>query len=276
MSATGAGNTYDEFVFTTGGELWDRLHTAHRRFAGLLSVTPHRTEIPGSSWNAGEVAGHLLTVLRRYTGGGVTEGIGLSPDGAGVAELNRSELADLAGTSVDAVLDHLWQELADLEVLFPRTMDLHQRYPFHGGQEMDGAAALGNLIGEFLIHGRDVARARGKIWKIGSRNAALALNVGMQVAPAYVARDGPGDLKVEIRTPETNSWVLDLADGALTSRLAEPGEPVDVRILGRAEPLLLNLYGRMSIATATLHGVTVIGGRRPWRLSRMARAFESP
>lgn len=274
MAATGDG-TYDEFVRTSGDELWDRLHQAHRRFAALLSVTPPRTPIRNSAWTAGDVAAHLLTVLRRYTRRDLSSPVGLAEQGVGVADLNAVEIAELHMLSVPEILDAVWQELADLELRLPRTLDLHERFPFHGGQEMDGAAALGNLIGEFLLHGWDVARARKKIWKIGSRNAALALNVGMQVAPAYVAPGAP-DLKVEIRTPETSPWVLDLAGGELVSRRRAPREPVDVRILARAEPLLLTLYGRIGLAQATALGTTVAGGRRPWRVSRMPRAFVSP
>lgn len=274
MSTTGAP-TYDEFVFTTGDELWDRVHQAHRRFAALLSVTPHRTQIPGSDWTAGEVAGHVLTVLRRYTRRDLTSTDGLSPEGIGVRDQNAVELEELGSLSVAEILDQVWQEVADVEKRLPRTMDLHERFPFHGGQEMDGAAALGNLIGEFLLHGRDVAKARGKQWKIGSRNAALAMSVGLQAAPGYVV-DGADDLKIELRTPETNPWVLDLVNGELTSRRAVPGESVDVRVFARAQPMLLNLYGRIGIPRATLLGTLVVGGRRPWRIARLPSTFLVP
>jgi len=275
MATTGA-TTYDELVFTTGDELWDRIHQAHRRFAALLSVTPHKTQIRGSDWTAGEVAGHLLTVLRRYTQRDLTSSEGLSPDGSGLRDQNAVELEELGAYSVAEILDQVWQELADVEKKLPRTMDLHQKFPFHGGQEIDAAGALGSLIGEFLVHGRDVARARGKQWKIGSRNAALALTVGMQVCPGYVSEDAPGNLKVEIRTPETNPWIIDVVDGQATSRLAVRGEAVDVRLYGRAQPLLLNLYGRIGLAQATALGTVITGGRRPWRVSRLPSTFLAP
>ncbi len=274
--STSGGNTYDEFVFTTGDELWARIHQAQRRFAALLSVTPGRTRIPGSDWTATEVAGHLLTVLHRYTQRDLSSTVGLSPDPDGVAGINSVELRDLDPGNQAQILDRVWQELSDLERIIPRTADLHQRYPFHSGQELDVAGWLGNLIGEFLIHGRDVARAQQKTWKIGSRNAALALNVVVQAAPGYLSPDAPGDLKLEIRTPETNPWVIDLADGELTSRRARRRESVDVRVLARPEPLLLNLYGRIGIPEATVRGTTVIGGRRPWRVTRMGRSFVTP
>jgi hypothetical protein len=267
---------YDEFVFTTGDELWHRVHQAHRRFAALLSVTPGKTPIPGSEWNAAQVAGHVLNVLRRYTQRDLHSREGLSDQGSAVTQQNEDELAALGDFSVAEVLDRTWQELADIEKRLPRDMDLHERFPFHGGQEIDGAGALGNLIGEFLVHGRDVALARGKQWKIGSRNAALALTVGMQVCPGYLQPDAPGDLKLEIRTPETNPWVLEVVDGKATSRKAVRSEPVDVRVYARTEPFLLNLYGRFGIARATLHGTAVIGGRRPWRVARLPRTFLAP
>lgn len=272
MTSSGAA-PYDEFVRTTGEELWDRIHQAHRRFAALLSVTPHRTPIADSDWTAGEVAGHVLTVLRRYTG---DHPGGLKPDAAGVAGLNAIELEELGSLSVAEILDLLWQELADVEAKHPRSLDLHETFAFHGDQRLDGAGLLGNLLGEFLIHGRDVARARGKQWKIGGRNAALAMTASLQAAPGFLHPAAPGDLRVEIRTPETNPWILDLAEGALTSRRAEGREPVDVRVYTRAQPLLLQTYGRIGLAGTAARGVLVIGGRRPWRITRLPRTFQTP
>jgi hypothetical protein len=271
-TTTGA---YDEFVYTTGDELWDRLHQAHRRFAALLSVTPGKTPIRDSEWNAAQVAGHLLNVVQRYTQRDLSSREGLSDEGSEVSRQNEDELAALGQYSVAEVLDRIWQELADIETRLPRTIDLHQRFPFHGGQEIDVVGALGNLIAEFLVHGRDVAQARGKHWKIGSRNAAISLTAGLQVAGGYV-QDGAEDLKLEIRTPESNSWILEVKDGSAVSRKAVRREPVDVRVYGRTEPLLLNLYGRFGMARATLHGMTVIGGRRPWRVTRLPDTLMTP
>ncbi|MCW2784543.1 MAG: hypothetical protein JWP74_1060 [Marmoricola sp.] len=262
MATTGAA-TYDGFVRTSGDELWDRIGEAHRRFAALLSVTPGPTPIPGSDWTAGDASAHLLTVLRRYT----------RPDTAGA---HAAEIEDLHGQPVSRNLDAIWQELHSLEEKLPRSADLHEPFPLHHAVTMDGAGALGNLIGEFVVHGWGVARGRGKQWRIGSRNAALALTAGMQASPAYVAPDAPGDLKLQIRTPQTRPWMLDYSDGVLTSRRAVRWETADVRIVGRTEPLLLNLYGRIGMARATAHGVTVLGGRRPWRIARVSRTFLTP
>lgn len=274
MSST--GDVYDEFVFTDGNELWDRLHQAHRRFAALASITPAKHPIPGSDWTAGQVSVHLLTAVRRYTQRDMASAAGLSSDVDQIAELNETEMAEYAGVSVAEVLDLLWQELADLEKLIPRNTDLHQTYPFHTGQAVDVAGWLGNLIGEFLVHGRDVAKSRRKTWLIGSRNAALALNLGVQAVPGFVSPDARGDLSLEIRTPQTNPWVFDLADGVLTSRRAGRREAADVKVFTRTEPLLLNMYGRIGMPTMTAHGAIVIGGRRPWRITRMSSSFQTP
>lgn len=271
-SSTGA---YDEFVFTNGDELWDRVHQAHRRFAALLSVTPGKTPIKDSTWDAARVAGHLLTQVRRFSTRDLSSTDGLSPDGAGITRLNEVELEALGQYSVAEVLDRTWQELADLERKLPRSADLHQKFAYHGGQQVDGVGLLGLLISEFLLHGYDVARARDKVWKIGSRNAAIAIAAAVQIAPAFVAPDA-GDLKLELRTPESNTWVIDVADGAATSRRAQGREAPDVRVFARTEPLLLNLYGRFGMARATLHGTTLIGGRRPWRLTRLPKTFFVP
>ncbi len=276
-SSTGAknGKAYDEFISTTGDELWDRLHHAHHRFAALLSMTPSRTRIPGSDWTARDVAGHLLTVLRRYTRRDLSSPEGLSADVDAIAVMNADALEALELIGVAEILDQVWQELAELEAKLPRTADLHQKFPFHSGQQLDVAGWLGNLTGEFLLHGRDVARARGKTWKLGSRNAALVLNVAMQVSPGYVV-PGARDLKLGLRTSESNPWILDLVDGKVTSRPAGRREPVDVLLRSPTQPLLLNMYGRIGFARTATLGTTVIGGRKPWRIVRLPGAFDSP
>lgn len=273
MATTGA---YDGFVFTDGDELWDRLHQAHRRFAALLSVTPSRHRLKSSSWTAGDVATHLLAVVRLFSQRDLDDPDGLAESAQDVGRLNQDKRVELADLGVPEVLQLLWQELEDLEKRIPRTADLHQTYPFHAGQHVDVAGLLGNLIGEFLLHGRDVALARRKTWLIGSRNAALALNLGVQAVGGFVSPDAPGDLKLEIRTPETNDWILDLAGSDVESRAALPRERVDVRVRTRTEPLLLNMYGRMGLTRMTLHGSFVVGGRRPWRLSRLPGSFDVP
>lgn len=267
---------YDEFVYTDGAELWDRLHQAHRRFAALASVTPAKHQIQGSTWTAGEVAAHLLTVLRRYTQRDLSNAEGLSRDAAGLTTLNRVQLAEFKDLSVGEVVDLMWQELADLEQRVPRSTDLHQTYPFHGGERVDVAGLLGILIGEFLVHGRDVARSRGKSWEIGSRNAALALNGMVQAAPGFVSPYASGDVKMEIRTPQSNPWILDLSDGNLDSRLARRRESVDVKIFVRSEPLLLLQLGRIGLLRMSGLGSAVVGGRRPWRITRLGSSFETP
>ncbi|MES1169510.1 MAG: hypothetical protein ABUL47_02360, partial [Leifsonia sp.] len=120
---------YDELVYTTGDELWDRIHQAHRRFAALLSVTPAKHPIPGSQWTAGEVATHVLTVLRRYTRRDLSDPAGLSGDREELADRNAAELAVYQDVSVREIVDLLWQELADLEHVLPRTTDLHRTFP---------------------------------------------------------------------------------------------------------------------------------------------------
>lgn len=270
------GQTYDGFVRTDGDQLWDRIRAAHARFAEVAGSVPPDLRADGSDWTAQQVTAHVLTVLRRYTERDFSNPTGLSDDAGEVARQNAVELAPWAAVPVVVLLDDISATLDRLEAVFPRSSDLHQVFPFHGGQQLDGAAALGNLIGEFLLHGRDIARAARVRWPVDGHDAALVLNLGMQVSPGFVAPDGPGDLKVEVRTPHSRPWILDLADGELESRPRVKGEPVDVRMYGRSQAILLNLYGRIGIVGATFRGTTVIGGRRPWRLARLPKAFVQP
>lgn len=267
---------YDGFVRTGGDDLWDRLRIAHVRFADLAVSVDPAGPAENSTWNARQVVAHVLTVLHRYTERDFTSADGLSADPAGVATMNEAELAALDGVKIADLLDRIAAELDRVEQIFPRDTDLTRRYPFHGGITLDGAAAIANLMGEFLLHGRDVARGAGRSWPLDAQDAALVLNVGVQVGPAFVAPDAPGDLSVQLRTPRTRPWTIAVRDGVATSEASVPGAPVDVRMYGRPQAFLLNLYGRVGIPGATLLGSTIIGGRRPWRVTRLPRTFLKP
>jgi hypothetical protein len=218
----------------------------------------------------------MLTVARRYSRRDrrSREGLGASP--REVDRLNAVELAALGEATRDQILADLDAETAALVGGFAAATDLHQRFPFHGGVEIDFAAGVGNLLAELCIHGRDVAVAAARPWRIEERDAVLILNGVMQIIPAYAVRSARTSLRLRLAVPGAEPWVLDFADGALESRAATPGEPCDVVLRCPAETLVLTLYARLSPPRALLHGMRLRGGRRPWRIARLPRLLQKP
>lgn len=267
---------YERLVATDAHELWSRIDEAESRFRELVRGVEETLPVRGSTWTVRDVTGHLVTVLRRYINRVVAETGGLAATPRGVDQLNADELAALSGTR-DELLADLAMEMKTVRELFgPDRVDLHATVPFHAGATVDIAAALANLIGEFLIHGWDVARSAGRSWSIGELDARLVLNGVLQIAPSYVKRDGTGSLAVRLDLPDAHPWLLSIARGAAVSRRWQPDDQVDAVLRAPAATMLLAMYSRIGIGTATRRGLRIAGGRRPWRARLLTSLLERP
>jgi uncharacterized protein (TIGR03083 family) len=269
---------YEKLVSTTPAELWRRIDLAHDRFAQLMAEVPDGLALPSSTWTARDLAGHLLTVARRYTRPGVRTSQGLADSPRSVDDLNASELAELDGTPKGDLLAALAEQLEAVRAAHPASddCDLHDQFPFHGGVIVDRAAALSNLLGEFLVHGRDLATAARRPWPIEPLDARLILNGVMQIVPAYANRKATGELHLQLRVPGARRWALCFAEGRVTSRPAQDSDRPDVVLRAPADVLMLALYSRLTPAEGTRRGMVPIGGRRPWRIVRLPGLLEAP
>lgn len=119
-----------------------------------LSPADAVLSVPGMDWTARDVAAHVLSVLRRYT----TD----TRRAATVADLGAQNAQDVAEIDLGTgqIADEAREQLALIGAVAPR-IDPAQRFPFHAGTEVTASAAWANLIGEFLVHGDDIARATG-------------------------------------------------------------------------------------------------------------------
>jgi len=263
---------YQLFVATDARELWSRIETAADRFFELARAVPPDLQLKGSAWTTRDVVGHLLTVIRRYTHGAT---LGETP--RDVDRINDEELAALGSVACAELLDQLERELKLTREFFaPDGLDLHMRVSFHGGAQIDFAAALSNIIGELLIHGLDVARAAGRPWPLDERDALLILNGVVQILPAYAVRDTDRSLRVRLSVPGARPWLLSFDRGQLTSAPANSDDTADVVVRVPASTLALTVYSRLSTPAALRGGLRVVGGRRPWRIVRLPRLVERP
>jgi uncharacterized protein (TIGR03083 family) len=247
------------------------------RFVELTTSVPEDTLVAGGPWTARDLVGHVLTVARRYTERDIssTEGLGATP--REVDRLNDVELAALGAVRRAELVVALRDQMEAVRRAFPADeVDLAATYPFHGGGRLDAAGGLSNLVGEFLLHGRDLALTVGAKWPIPRRDAELILNGVLQLVPAYARRDSDESLLLGLRTPGTAPWFLHFDRGTATSGSARPDRAPDVVLRAPAAPLVLALYSRLDGVRLLTSGILVVGGRRPWRLGRLARVIEQP
>lgn len=264
------------FTDTTADELRRREALAFTRFVTVVRETPPEIPVADGAWNAGQVAAHVLTVMRRYTERDVTSPVGLSPTMAGVDAQNREELEAVQHLSPAEVLEAL---VAEQERVLAIDLDLDASYPFHFNQQIDGKGGWGNAIGELLIHGLDIARAGGHPWTIDPRDAALVLNAMFQVMAGLVNPDVTRSMTATIEfRPKggcPQSLVIDRGSASVVDASRCPARP-DVILAGPPTPLMLQLHGRLSTPRAALRGVGIRGGRRPWLGLRLPKIFDAP
>ncbi|HEV3495988.1 MAG TPA: maleylpyruvate isomerase family mycothiol-dependent enzyme, partial [Actinomycetes bacterium] len=163
------------------------LEVVGRRLVGLLEAVPDpQAPTRGLAWTLGETSLHLAGGPARYAdfarGRALPEPtIDLGPVFAQrmAAEPERapSELA----RRLEANLRRYLAETAEL----PAT---HQ-VPFFGGVTIELAAQSAILLGEFVVHGLDVARSLGRPWPIEAAHARLIVAAVTALLPRYVDRE---------------------------------------------------------------------------------------
>jgi hypothetical protein len=155
----------------------------------VRSLPDPSSRVPGLDWTVGQTAAHLVAAARfypRYATGQATPEATID-----LAEGNLHRIAQVG--------DHGLVELADLLVaepqrLFEQTADLAPDHPvaFHGGATLDLAAQIGILLGEYLVHGLDLARSARRPWPIDPDHARLVIAGATALLPAIWTPTPPG------------------------------------------------------------------------------------
>ena len=176
------------------GDVMDALHGASARFVDLVaSLGPSDAALPvaGLDWNVGETIAHVLTVVRR----GFADRR-RSSAAAETASLNEVCLEETPERDPRALAELLRADVhTALDVVFPKIAD-DREFPFHGGVTTTMTPALHVVLGEFVIHGYDVAHATGHPWPITDHEAMLL--VPGELFGAWL-RPGAPDESYELR-----------------------------------------------------------------------------
>src|SRR5205823_11440863 len=117
---------------------------------------------------------HVATVVPRFAQG---------PAGLGHWVANRDQLVELNTAQIAAVdnrtlVERTEQIRCEVRAVCAQVRGYRARMPsfrFHGGSTVRADLALGILLGELVIHGRDLARTIGKRWPIDPHQVALIM-----------------------------------------------------------------------------------------------------
>jgi hypothetical protein len=260
--------------------------SAARIAALVASQTDGTRRLLRSEWTVADVAAHLVIGFRGYTDAAlgraehwqahIIEGAAF-PDR--VRAFNQRSLAEAArldpGAGAVAIVEAargFLEETGGLDPAAPVAM------PWYGdAASVSVAAATSLLLGEQLMHGRDLARTVGRPWPITRPDALLVLEAFRAMVSIALNPATAGDLTAayELRVKPGARFVVRVTGGRATVE-ESAGQAVDCRVAADPVALLLVGYGRMTQWQAIARGQLVAWGRRPWLGSRFAGLFYAP
>ena len=144
------------------------------------------------------------------------------------------------------------------------------------GQPVALANMLGIGLAEYLLHGRDIARALSRPWRIRPADARLVLAAELPMLHLLVnpVTTAGVHASYDLRVRGGTRVSVTIDDGALAVR--GDGESVDCHVSADPVALLLVAYGRRSQWVPILTGRLVAWGRKPWLGVRLVRYLVAP
>ncbi|MGW8379478.1 maleylpyruvate isomerase family mycothiol-dependent enzyme [Streptomyces sp. ODS28] len=263
----------------TRGELASAALSAADAFTELvLSAREPDRRVPATpAWTVTEVFGHVAMEPGRYR----DLALGGDEYPEQVAELpafNAEQVRTLPTRDLPALADRLGKDLRSFVATVQDFGDEQPLMFFDGGQRVRPDLALGTLLGEFLVHGHDIARALGRPWPIAPEYVPLVMEGLHQVLPGWVdPRRAAGHtatyaFRLRGEGACAATYLYRFEDGGLT--VDPPGEHrPDVTITASPVTALLLNYGRTSQWRAALTGGTTARGRRPWLAAKLRGRF---
>ena len=251
------------------------LEVVGRRLVGLLEAVPDpQAPTRGLAWTLGETSLHIArgpAFYADYAGGRALPEptIDLGPVFAQRMAAQPERTPSLLARQLEANTHRYLAETAELPATHP--------VPFFGGVTIELAAQSAILLGEFVIHGLDVARSIGRPWPIETAHARLIIAAVTALLPRYVNQANAREFTAtyQIRLRGGPSFLVRFDRGMATVGPPQPGA-ADCRLTVDPVTFLLVVYGRRSQWPGILRGQLVAWGRRPWLGPRFQRLFVRP
>ena len=255
---------------------------ASDRAAALLRSVTHPDAPCLDAWNVTDVAAHLSHGL---------DAIGAMVKGGGGVLGDVWALAHLTGALVEGEEERDLRRLADrLEAssanLLAAVREIGHDEPREWivkGVTFNLSSLLCHALNELCVHGRDIALADGRKWKIPRADAGLVVNgflvaalggLGRQMVDQEKARDRTIAYDVRVRGGGPAQWRFDHGDMTVT-----PGPPtgkVDCHLSVDPEAFLLVAWGRVSQNGPIARGQLFAWGRKPWLGLKLRSLVRNP
>ena len=248
------------------------------RVASLMeAVTDWDAPVHGThTWTVVDLVGHMSLLPEVYTTLSSDGPLAMAPTASGMAETNATTLA-VATARAPADLAGIFRTNVPALIELVRATDPDAALPWHAGITLRPGELGGIAIGEWLVHGWELARTIGTPWQVQPEHARLVLAAFNGILPAWLDADlaagHTGRYEYRLRgTGERLQWTF--TDGVLTCHPPE-GERYRPDTIVWAEPaaLLLYLYRRTPLWPNVLRGALLAGGRRPDRALRVRNLF---
>ena len=229
------------------------LHEQGRRYAALVGSTPtSAAPIVGSTWTIREAAIHLAMGLGAYAefASGTPSPIQSLLNKQPLAAINAACFAEVPETDPGKLAQLLvngLERFLDATASLPGDRDII----WHADTHIDLADLACIALGEYLLHGFDVARSIGHPWPIDPGHAALALHGYLPLYRPIVNPRTTSGLTAAygIKLPGSDEFTIRFTNGTYTLDAAESG-PVDCTITADPTAFLLVVTGRLPAAAA--------------------------
>ena len=228
----------------------------------------------GLAWTLGEASLHLAGGPARYAdvvrGRALPEPtIDLGPVFAQRIAAQPERTPSLLARQLEANTRRYLAETAQLPATHPGS--LLRRVTI----ELAAQSAI--LLGEFVVHGLDVARSIGRRWPIDPVHARLIIAAVTALLPRYVDRAAADGLTATYQVHLRGGPSFQSASTAAPPRWPPPhAGAADCRLTADPVTFLLVVYGRRSQWPGILRGQLRAWGRRPWLGPRFQRLFVRP
>lgn len=247
------------------------------RLGELLRDLPAADAAVSPRWSIRDAAAHLIcgTSLSAELATGTPSPVGdVSPEG--MARFNAQRIADIVDTEPGVLAKSL---VGAVGQLLAATDGRSGETPvtWHTGLTVDLSQLAGILVGEYVLHGFDIATAAGVPWPVAAEHAALTL---YGYGPVNAASVDPATSRGHTATYDIDVGVagrfaVRFVDGQVT--FGPPGEhPADCGITADPVAFLLVSTGRMSRWTAIALGLMRADGRRPELAASFGNLFRFP
>jgi uncharacterized protein (TIGR03083 family) len=251
------------------------LEVVGRRLVRLLAAVPDpQAPTRGLAWTLGETSLHVADGPARYAD--FARGRALPEPAIDLGPVSRQRMDDDPERAPGVLARRL---AANTRRYLAETAELAATHPvpFFGGVTIELAAQSAILLGEFVIHGLDVARSIGRPWPIETAHARLIIAAVTALLPRYVNQANAGEFTAtyQIRLRGGPSFLVRFDRGMATVGPPQPGA-ADCRLTVDPVTFLLVVYGRRSQWPGILRGQLVAWGRRPWLGPRFQRLFVRP